>query len=389
MACPWNWSFLSYNKNITLEFIFQNPAKDWNWHALSKNGSLDIRRDILANKTLPWKWYFVIENPSITIDIITDPVTIDVFTEYGYALVLKHVSLNPSITMDDIIAHPELNIDISYVCKNPNLTIEFVKANRKLLTDKNYSHLSRWEEISSNPGIKLRDIIENPDLPWSYSHVLMNPNITYHDVINNLQIPTSPNYSYKGIAPRPKGCDNGTSVTWSQHTGLKLSENDTAILFQNVTVPFAVVLANIELFADYFENVSSNAGTQLSDITDNPDFPWSWLKISMNPNLTLDFVLANPDRDWDWYWISRNPNIMLDELCNLMQSGHHYSNIIWNSIYANPFTASKQKFLLDNYRRHLASYRIQQHWHRIRSDPRHPVGKKRLELDYNRDFGVN
>ena len=44
-------------------------------------------------------------------------------------------------------------------------------------------------------------------------------------------------------------------------------------------------------------------------------------------------------------------------------------------------------FIIQQYRRHLASYRIQQHWHRIRADPRHPVCRKKLELDYDREFG--
>ena len=44
-------------------------------------------------------------------------------------------------------------------------------------------------------------------------------------------------------------------------------------------------------------------------------------------------------------------------------------------------------FIIHQYRRHLASYRIQQHWHRIRSDPRHPVGQRRLEREAE-SFGL-
>ena len=44
-------------------------------------------------------------------------------------------------------------------------------------------------------------------------------------------------------------------------------------------------------------------------------------------------------------------------------------------------------FIIQQYRRHLASYRIQQHWHRIRSDPRHPVGQRRLGREYDQLFG--
>ena len=86
----------------------------------------------------------------------------------------------------------------------------------------------------------------------------------------------------------------------------------------------------------------------------------NWYYMSSNPNLTIEFINENPDKQWDWCWISHNP-----------------------------FTRDKQEFQLQQYRRHLACYRIQQHWHRIRSDPRHPVGRKKLELDYNREFGFS
>ena len=349
MHLPWNWLYLSIKPIITLEFIVENPHEDWNWYALSANSGLDVRRDILANKTLPWKWEYVVENPTLTIDIVTDPVTQDIFKEYGYASALKKISFNPRITMDDITRHPELDIDIELVCKNPNLTIEFVKSNLHLLIDEWI-----WRYISKNPGIKIRDIIDNPELPWIYENVLMNPNMTYIDFLANPQI------------------------DWK-----------TNILLQYVKLPFAIFMANIDRFTKYsIDNVSSNPGTQLADITANPDIPWCWTNVSLNPNLTLDFVLANPDKDWEWTYIIQNPNIMLDELCNLIKSRHRLiGNNTQSAIYSNPFTASKQKFFADNYRRHLASYRIQQHWHRIRSDPRHPVGRKRLEREYERLFG--
>jgi hypothetical protein len=85
-----------------------------------------------------------------------------------------------------------------------------------------------------------------------------------------------------------------------------------------------------------------------------------WNYISFNPNITMDYIKDNPDKPWDWDGIS-----------------------------SNSFTRDKQDFQLQQYRRHLASYRIQQHWHRIRCDPRHPVGRKKLELDYNREFGFS
>jgi hypothetical protein len=104
--------------------------------------------------------------------------------------------------------------------------------------------------------------------------------------------------------------------------------------------------------------LSGNPNVTIKDILENPDKPWDWNGICWNPNVLISFINENPDKQWDW-----------DEIAN------------------NTFTRDKTEFQLQQYRRHLASYRIQQHWHRIRLDPRHPVGQRRLDREYDRDFG--
>ena len=34
---PWNWYYISYNQNITIEFIEKYPDKSWNWGWISYN----------------------------------------------------------------------------------------------------------------------------------------------------------------------------------------------------------------------------------------------------------------------------------------------------------------------------------------------------------------
>lgn len=51
----WNWSSLSYNKNITWEIVKENMNKPWNWYGLSRNNSItwEIVKD---NIERPWDW---------------------------------------------------------------------------------------------------------------------------------------------------------------------------------------------------------------------------------------------------------------------------------------------------------------------------------------------
>ncbi len=72
----------------------------------------------------------------------------------------------------------------------------------------------------------------------------------------------------------------------------------------------------------------------------------------------MDDIRANPDKPWNWTAISNHK-----------------------------FTKSKPDFITLECRRYLAAYRIQQWWHRIREDPHHPVGIRRLEREYTKLFG--
>jgi hypothetical protein len=59
------------------------------------------------------------------------------------------------------------------------------------------------------------------------------------------------------------------------------------------------------------------------------------------------------------------------------------------NLQCNKFTRSKSDFVDKKYREYLAVYRIQRWWHQIRLNPRHPVGRRRLEREYDALFGQN
>ncbi len=134
----------------------------------------------------------------------------------------------------------------------------------------------------------------------------------------------------------------------------------------------------------YWAGISRNSNITMKDIKKNLDKPWNWNFISMNPNITMKDILENLDKPLYWAGISRDSNITMNDI--LENPDKQWD---WCWISHNPFTRDKQDYIIQQYRRHLASYRIQQHWHRIRSDPYHPVGRKKLELDYNREFGFS
>jgi hypothetical protein len=161
------------------------------------------------------------------------------------------------------------------------------------------------------------------------------------------------------------------------------------------------------------------------DIIDtNPDLPWSWESISKKSELTIPFIkkykdklnwtevtahiktkqiiFNNPGLPWDYSAFVYRDDLTRDELFRYITNykdaftftSHpvlKFSDIqtgkliLWNqyAIPRNSFTAERDDFIIAKYRCYLSAYRIQQHWHRIRSNPRHPVGQKKLEADYS------
>ena len=51
MDKPWNWRFIS-NVNLTMEFINNHPNKKWNWKNISLNPNITLH-DILNNQDKP------------------------------------------------------------------------------------------------------------------------------------------------------------------------------------------------------------------------------------------------------------------------------------------------------------------------------------------------
>ena len=207
-------------------------------------------------------------------------------------------------------------------------------------------------------------------------------------------------------------------------------EHITNSIYDNPTLlrNMEYVMANQHNF-DY-EFQSNYKSVTLDIIESNPDLPWSWLSISRKPDLTIPFIkkykakliweevtknihskqliFNNPGLPWDYsalvyradltreelfkyiteyndaYPFTKHPALKFEDYKNgPLIRWNRYANANAASLLANRFTAECADFIIAKYRQHLSAYRIQQHWYRIRCDPRHPVGQKKLEADYS------
>ncbi len=362
-----NWSVLTYHEYITPEFILANPEYPWD---------------------------------------------------------LQYMSLNPNLTMDFINKHPEIPWNYSWISESANITLDDIKQN----SDKDWN----WYYISRNPNMTMDIIRSNPDMLWNWNGMSYNPNITFEFVREN--------------ADKPWNLHE-LNVTFKL-LGYISSIHSIEALISFMESPFYIniKLGKIEeidldsIQVDDSEKwlyMSSKMNINSEFIANNIDKPWNWHKMGhANRTLTLDFVKLYYDK-LGIYNIIYNPNVSLDILEYIMNDNLYSPLHIWSIIsYNNNLTTEFiDKYLVDNNpvwsaiacrvhnitfdfidkhidkglnwdhiskslfetertnhrlaecKRYLAAYRIQQWWHRIRLDPHHSVGRRRLEREYTALFG--
>jgi hypothetical protein len=130
-----------------------------------------------------------------------------------------------------------------------------------------------WTELSINPSITLKDVLDHPDKPWCWPALSCNPSITLKDVLAH---PDKP---------------------WNWY-----------MLSRNPSIPLKDVLAHPDKPWDW-GLLSFNPSITMKDVLDNPDKPWSWVALSRNPAITGKDVLAHPDKPWDWRELSVNTSV--------------------------------------------------------------------------------
>jgi hypothetical protein len=330
------WQRISKHQYTTLEIIDANPNKPWDWaRGISLNPNL-LLAYVLSHMARPWDWINISKNPGIT------RYDVEAYPELPWNWRAISNNTNPSFTMNFFAAN--LNKELCWVglSYHPQLTIEFVK-----------THLDKpwhWPDISQNPAISLSDITENPELPWDWSWIPYNPNVTPEFV------PTIESH-----------CDEQDRQDRLWH---RLSHND------NLTSDF---------------------------IYENRNRSWSWSILIKYHKFSLEDIKGRFRHRFMLYpkYINTNPNYTIEELLDIepelkdnrdltlnpnctfvmADSFTHTRYSIYNMLHL--FTREYRKFQVSQYRCHLAAYRIQQWWHQIRSNPYHPIGRKRLEREYD------
>lgn len=160
------WNFydgLSYNKNLTMDFILKNRNENWNWQILSEFININ---DISNTMFLPYNFYSGISfNDSLTPKFVLKNSNED----------WNWNALSRIMSLDFIMANPNLKWNYKNVCVQAD--IKFVLAN----LDKSLC----WKTLSE--VIPINDIKLHPNLPWDYSEIAKNITLTSEFIRDNMK----------------------------------------------------------------------------------------------------------------------------------------------------------------------------------------------------------
>ena len=141
------FQYFSSNPNLTFEYVMENKNENWDWRILAKNPSITIRN--------------ILDHPELQ-------------------LASYNITFNENVLPEDLISQGKIyHNDWLYISSSPKVSLEYILENRTLPWN--------WAEVSSNPNLTLDIVRQNPDIKWDFINISNNL-MTYHPYVYKTKI---------------------------------------------------------------------------------------------------------------------------------------------------------------------------------------------------------
>jgi hypothetical protein len=374
----WDWDGLSENPNISLNDMFNNPNKPWDFKFKAATKVKNFKEEVL-NRMEFWREsaFALSSNLNITMDDIRLGI------KYGWRWRYDQLSKNPNVTVDFVEKtiennNPYLNgyWQFNELSKNPNITIDFVKKYYKkksnevdeLDLSKNSHEYFNFNYLTNNSAISLQDMMDNPQLPWCKIALAKKPNVDFEFVATQLEEPNNAfqnkmiyeSYLYNNNFTLNDVLNNSTKP-WNMELitiHSKITLDDIYDHFDELKWDFYHLQKNPNAtFQDVFhhklskkmaENGKGWSGMvrsewsnslfnrwskiKMQDVLEHPELPWEYALLSENSAITMQDVEENPDKPWNFEYLSRNPNLRI----KYIEKWYKKHRLNYNGISENP-----------------------------------------------------
>ena len=302
----WNYYFLSYNPNITEEFILKYPYQNWNIeYIIEKNKITDFKslskfknitqRIIKKYPNKLWDQEWMILNTNIKLEKY---IPFNLIEKYSYKWDYWKLSKNPNLTEEFILKYPYQDWNIGYLINNNKIT-DF-KSLSKFINI--YSYINNypdkpwdWEWIIENTDIELEKYIPF-NLIEKYRNRLNYYKLSeYQDITEEFIL----KYPYQdwniGYLIRNKKITDFKSLSKFININREIINN-----YQNKPWDWEWLIENTDNYVE--EYISLN-------LIEKYPCKWNYYFLSKNINLTQDFILKYPYQNWDIKYLIKNDKI--------------------------------------------------------------------------------
>ncbi len=225
------------------------------------------------------------------------------------------------------------------ICQRPDFDFTYLDK----YGDERRNNCFAWHHLSKNPNLTLDIVIKHKNRPWIWGYISNNPAVISKDSRKSLEFITSnPQFTWRWDCLsqhiHPELIKEYRCLSWNLHN-LNINKALTpTFVLENLMAPwgFHELLSRFymhPIYVDFYKTLH-----------------YSYARFLV-PAMTIESLFKQDAVPAD-----------LPPMAIIQYLKHNY--------------------IIQEYRKHLAAYRIQQHWHRINSDPKHPVCQRRLERDY-------
>lgn len=292
------------------------PDKDWNWSQLSKNPNISINWIVdhpnLSTRPCAWDWIGVCSNPNLSMTTLLKFVMpqLDIVVKqrqekYGKDNLVEYwwsdLSANLGIDVVDILEH---YATLDSLDDDESTQPEESQKSRKSQFKWNWKVISRRADVTLEM-MKLRTTAA-ATMSLAASAVL-KANLDYFAASSN------PNLTVEVVlAARPELWDWRAILT---NPSIPLTEEILSHPFHHCQPIFATLLSMHPLLPfqyvlDHYTSVSGTNANWKGNST--------WARLSTNPGIAMDAILTHPELPWDWSKVSSNPNFRAEYLPRLL-----------------------------------------------------------------------
>ena len=295
---PWNFVYLSKNKNINFDFIYSNLDKDWDWNMLSKHKNINTSI-IHLHPELNWNYQYISENPNLTWQFILDNID----KNWNWDSLSRNI--HPNIIFENldypwnyfsICLNINLNEKILEKVIKKNIDINSFEECKNFISKFNWNILSYHQNISIKYMLDTRQLLENYNQEWNWEGLFdkIEKSNLENLLENNIELikkfSKNKNLDEKILKKYP-------NFDWDWD---EISKNI------NISWKFIEEMIKEKNISFNFIYLSCNPIINCDIINKNINLDWKWYWVSTNSNLNWEFVYKNLDKNWDWSNLSRN-----------------------------------------------------------------------------------